>query len=129
MRGYMQLVDFMRELSDGIQEYLPEGQRTAILSLDEIVDCWMEKKSYLAIRSLEKDIVSFIEKDEAGDGSVYEILSWYDLLFAIERFDCEESELLLTVQAMIRKRASEEGRSVKDDVCRWIKRKAQTTKG
>ncbi|WP_341959732.1 hypothetical protein [Pseudomonas sp. RC10] len=123
----MQLVDFMRELSDGIQEYLPEDQRTAILNLDEIVDCWMEKKSYLAIRSLEKDIVSFIEKDEAGDGSVCEILSWYDLLFAIERFDCEESELLLTVLSMTRKRRSEEGRCVADDVWRWIKRKARTT--
>ncbi|WP_296178190.1 hypothetical protein [Pseudomonas sp. UBA1879] len=126
MRGYMQLIDFMRALSDGVQEYLPEAQRTAIQSLDEVVDCWMEKKSCLAIRSLERDIVSFIKKDEAGDGSVYEMLSWYDLLFALERFGCDETVLLLKVLSMIRKRVSEEGRSVTDDIWRWMKRKAPT---
>lgn len=124
MRGYMQLLDFMRELSDGIQEYLPESQRTAILTLDEIVDSWVEKKSCMAIRSLQKDIVSFVKKDEAGDGSVYEILSWYDLLFIPERFGCEEPELLLIVLSMIKKRVSEQNRSVAGDVWRWVRREA-----
>jgi len=120
----MQLLDFMRELSDGIQEYLPESQRTAILTLDEIVDSWVEKKSCMAILSLQKDIVSFVKKDEAGDGSVYEILSWYDLLFIPERFGCEEPELLLIVLSMIKERVSEQNRSVAGDVWRWVRREA-----
>lgn len=125
MRGYVQLVDFLRELSDGIQDHLPEDQRTTILSLDEVVTLWVRRKSRVAIRSLEKDIASFVEKDEANDDSVYEILFWYDLLFIPERFGCEEPELLLVVLSMIKQRASEESRSVADDVWRWMKRKAR----
>lgn len=62
MRGYNQLIDFMRELGDGIQDHLPEAQRTSVLTLDEIVTRWFYGKTYLEIRSLEKDIVSFVKK-------------------------------------------------------------------
>lgn len=123
MRGYMQLLDFMRELGDGIQDHLPEEQRTSVLTLDEIVTSWVDGKTYLQIRSLEKDIASFLKKDKAEDYSVYEILSWYDLLFIHERFGCEEPELLITVLPMIKRRVVEGKRSIFDDFKRWLTRK------
>lgn len=75
MRGYMQFLDFMRELGDGIQDHLPEEQRTSVLTLDEVVTNWVDGKTCLEIRSLEKDIASFLKKDQAEDYSVYELLS------------------------------------------------------
>lgn len=123
MRGYMELIDFLRDLGDGIQDHLPEDQRTSQLTLEEIVNNWVEKKSCMKIKSLEKDILSYVKKDNAKDYSVYEVLSWYDLLFIPERFDCEESELLLTVLSMIKKRVIEDRRSVLDDFRKWLKRK------
>ena len=52
MRGYMQFLDFMRELGDGIQDHLPEEQRTSVLTLDEVVTNWVDGKTCLEIRSL-----------------------------------------------------------------------------
>ncbi len=66
MRSYMELIYFMRELGDGIRDHLPEEQRTAQLSLDQIVAQWVDNKSCLAIRSLEKDISSYIKKSSGG---------------------------------------------------------------
>lgn len=43
MRGYMQLVDFMKELGDGILDYLPEDQRTEQLSVEVVIEQWMAK--------------------------------------------------------------------------------------
>lgn len=123
MRGYMQFLDFMRELGDGIQDHLPEEQRTSVLTLDEVVTNWVDGKTCLEIRSLEKDIASFLKKDQAEDYSVYELLSWYDLLFIPERFGCEEPEVLITVLPMIKKRVVEGKRSILDDFKRWLTRK------
>lgn len=128
MRGYNQLIDFMRELGDGIQDHLPEAQRTPVLTLDEIVTRWAGGKTYLEIRSLEKDIVSFVKKDAAKNYSVYEILSWYDLIFIPERFGCEELELLLTALAMIERRVAEDQRSIFDDFKRWMRHKCESAK-
>lgn len=94
MRSYMELIYFMRDLGDGVQDHLPEEQRIAQLSLEEIVAQWVDNKSYLAIRSLEKDISSYIKKSSVGDLSVDQIFFDFDLLFIPERFGCEEPELL-----------------------------------
>ena len=122
MRGYMQLLDFMRELADGIQEHLPAGQRTQVMSLDEIIDQWMAAKSYWAIRSLRKDIQRYLSKHAAGDYEVDEIFSWYDLLFVPDRFGCDERELLSEVVRMIEVRVIEQRRSVLDDLIRGVRR-------
>lgn len=56
MRGYTQLIDFMQDLGDGILDHLPEEHRVAILSVEDIVELWMQRKSYLQALSLKKDI-------------------------------------------------------------------------
>jgi hypothetical protein len=38
MRGYMELIDFMRDLGDGILDHLPEDQRLEILTTEEILE-------------------------------------------------------------------------------------------
>lgn len=43
MRGYTQLIDFMQDLGDGILDHLPEEQRVAILSVEDIVELWMQR--------------------------------------------------------------------------------------
>lgn len=73
MRSYMELIYFLRDLGDGIQDHLPEELRTGQLPLNVIVDQWVDKKTYFAIRSLEKDILSYIEKYKVGDFSVDQI--------------------------------------------------------
>ena len=56
MRGYMQLVDFMQDLGDGILDHLPEELRVGVLSVEEIVNLWMHRKSYFQALSLRRDI-------------------------------------------------------------------------
>ncbi|WP_268797457.1 hypothetical protein [Pseudomonas huanghezhanensis] len=90
MRGYMELVDFMKELGDGILDYLPEDQRDGQLTTEEIIEQWMSKKPYCAALSLRKDISTYIKLQKSGNLSVDEILSWYDLCFIPERFGVEE---------------------------------------
>ena len=91
MRGYMQLVDFMKELGDGILDYLPEDQRTEQLSVEGVIEQWMAKKSYFSALALKKDIATYIELQKSGNLTVDEILSWYDLSFIPERFGVEEN--------------------------------------
>lgn len=117
MRSYMELIYFMRELGDGIQDHLPEEQRTAQLSLDQIVAQWVDNKSCLAIRSLEKDISSYIKKSSGGDLSVDQIFFDFDLLFIPERFGCEEPELLGEVLLILKARVVNTNRSVQRLQC------------
>ncbi|WP_268799799.1 hypothetical protein [Pseudomonas huanghezhanensis] len=121
MRGYGELLDFMRDLSDGVQEYLPEELRTAQLSLNEIVDQWITGKSYLAIRSLQKDIASYVKKSNAGDFSVDELFFISDLVFTEEMFGCEEAVLLTKVLEMLKLRVEERRLSVLTDIQRWLR--------
>jgi hypothetical protein len=122
MRGYMQLLDFMRELADGIQEHLPAGERMQVMTLEEIVDQWMAAKSYWAIRSLRRDIRRYVSKHTAGDYEIDEIFAWYDLLFVPERFGCDERELLSEVLHMIEVKMIEQPRSVLDDLISGVRR-------
>ncbi|NAS98381.1 hypothetical protein CU665_04585 [Pseudomonas syringae pv. actinidifoliorum] len=90
MRGYMELVDFMKALGDGILDYLPEDQRVGQLTVEEIIERWMSNKSYCSACRLKNDVVNYIKLQSSGDLSVDEILSWYDLCFISERFGVEE---------------------------------------
>lgn len=90
MRGYMELIGFMKDLGDGILDYLPEDQRDGQLSVEEIIERWMVKKTYCSALSLRKDITTYIKLQRSGDFSVDEILSWYDLCFIPERLGVEE---------------------------------------
>ncbi|MFK3940924.1 hypothetical protein ACI2KC_04455 [Pseudomonas monteilii] len=101
MRGYTELVDFMKALGDGILDYLPEDQRVGQLSVEEIVEQWMLGKSYCAARSLRKDVEKYIKLQRAGDFSVDEILSWYDLCFIPERFGVEEHVFFSSILNLI----------------------------
>jgi len=112
----------MGDLSEVMQDHLPEELRAAPLTLDEIVDRWVARKSYLAIRSLEKDILSYAKKFAAGDYSVDELLELEDLLFIPERFGCDGPELLLLALLIIKKRMAVQRRSVLDDIRRWLRR-------
>lgn len=123
MRSYMELIYFMRELGDGIQDHLPEEQRTAPLSLDQIVAQWVDNKSCLAIRSLEKDISSYIKKSSVGGLSVDQIFFDFDLLFIPERFGCEEPELLGEVLLILKARVVNTNRSVLKDFSAWLRSK------
>lgn len=120
MRGYVELIDFMRELGDGIQDHLPEDQRNSKKPLEVIVSDWVDGKSFLEIRSLRGDILTYIKKYNAGDHSVDQILSDFDLVFIPERFGCEESILLAKVVLMIDGRVVEKRRSVLNDLCSWL---------
>jgi hypothetical protein len=102
---------------------LPEEQRTAPLSLDQIVAQWVDKKSCLAIRSLEKDISSYIKKSSVGDHSVDQIFFDFDLLFIPERFGCEEPELLGEVLLILKARVVNTNRSVLKDFSAWLRSK------
>ena len=123
MRSYMELIYFMRELGDGIQDHLPEEQRTAQLPLKTIVYEWVDSNSYLAIRSLQKDISSYIKKSSVGDFSVDQIFFDFDLLFIPERFGCEEPELLGEVLLMLKARVVDRKRSVLKDLAAWLRSK------
>lgn len=123
MRSYMELIYFLRDLGDGIQDHLPEELRTGQLPLNVIVDQWVDKKTYFAIRSLEKDILSYIEKHKVGDFSVDQILFDFDLLFIPERFGCEEPELLGEVLLMLKARVVDRKRSVLKDLAAWLRSK------
>ncbi|KPY11212.1 hypothetical protein G0D98_25160 [Pseudomonas savastanoi pv. phaseolicola] len=90
MRGYMELISFMKELSDGILDHLPEEQRVGQLTVEEVIEKWMSSKSYCSSLSLRKDIETYISLQKSGDFSVDEILSWYDLCFIPERFGVDE---------------------------------------
>ena len=61
MRGYMQLIDFMQGLGDGILDHLPEELRVGVLSVEEIVNLWMQRKSYFQALSF-KEGHSFLRK-------------------------------------------------------------------
>jgi hypothetical protein len=119
----MELIYFLRDLGDGIQDHLPEELRTGQLPLNVIVDQWVDKKTYFAIRSLEKDILSYIEKYKVGDFSVDQILFDFDLLFIPERFGCEEPELLGEVLLMLKARVVDRKRSVLKDLAAWLRSK------
>ncbi|CAM3398253.1 hypothetical protein BZK31_26105 [Pseudomonas floridensis] len=90
MREYMELISFMKELSDGILDHLPEEQRVGQLTVEEVIEKWMSSKSYCSSLSLRKDIETYISLQKSGDFSVDEILSWYDLCFISERFGVDE---------------------------------------
>jgi hypothetical protein len=101
MRGFMELIDFMKHLADGVLNYLPGDQRVGQLTAVEVLDEWMNGKSYFAARSLRNDLKSYISLYKSGDYSVDEILSWYDLSFIPERFGCEEWELFTSLLCSI----------------------------
>lgn len=101
MRGYMQLIDFMRELGDGILDHLPEEQRIGILDTEKIVENWMLRKSYLQALSLKKDITTYADLYKTGDYAVDEILADYDLCFIPERFGVEEHIFLTSILGLI----------------------------
>ncbi|MCF5710771.1 hypothetical protein GIV19_26480 [Pseudomonas syringae] len=97
----MQLIDFMRELGDGILDHLPEEQRTGQLPTEEIIEQWMAKKSYFAALSLRRDVTTYIKLQRSGNLEVDEILSWYDLCFIPERFGIEEHIFLTSILDLI----------------------------
>ncbi|NWB90585.1 hypothetical protein HX776_13010 [Pseudomonas agarici] len=101
MRGYMELIDLMKSLGDGILDYLPEDQRTGQLTVEEIIDQWMAKKSYFSALSLRKDVTNYIKLQRSGNFEVDEILSWYDLCFIPERFGVEEHIFLTSILGLI----------------------------
>lgn len=101
MQGYMELIDFMKRLAEGILDYLPEDQRVGQPTVDQVIEEWMRGKSYFAARSLRSDLKSYIELHKSGDCSVDEILSWYDLSFIPESFGCEEWELFMSILCSI----------------------------
>ena len=101
MRGYMELIDFMKSLGDGILDYLPEDQRTGQLTIEEIIEQWMAKKSYFSALSLRKDVTTYIKLQRSGNFEVDEILSWYDLCFIPERFGVEEHIFLTSILDLI----------------------------
>lgn len=114
------LLDFMGAMSEGIQAHLPEGQRNALLTVDEVVARWVDAKNYWAISSLEFDLKSYIKKHGQGDYSVDQILSDYDLLFIWDRFEVEEIEWLAEVLAKVRNHVAMTRRSYFNDVWMWI---------
>ncbi|WP_256737562.1 hypothetical protein [Pseudomonas sp. dw_358] len=97
----MQLIDFMRELGDGILDHLPEEQRIGILDIEKIVENWMLRKSYLQALSLKKDITTYADLYKTGDYAVDEILADYDLCFIPERFGVEEHIFLTSILGLI----------------------------
>lgn len=122
MRSYHQLFSFMCDLGDGIQDHLPEEMRTEQLAVEEIVNLWVDKKSYLAIRSLKKDILTYVKKCDEADFSLDAIFPYDDfLLFIPERFDCEESVLFSRVVPMIERREAETNRSLLNDIVKWFR--------
>ncbi|MNJ30454.1 hypothetical protein D3C77_250520 [compost metagenome] len=120
MRGYMELLDFMRDLADGIQEHLPEDQRTGQLSVEEIIDQWVEKKSYFAALSLRKDIATYAKLYEVGDYSVDQLLSDYDLCFIPERFGCDNTVFLAKVRGVIDERIAKKKELLLKKYFRWL---------
>ena len=42
MRGYMEFIDFMKHLADGVLDYLPEDQRVGQLTVDQVIEEWMQ---------------------------------------------------------------------------------------
>ncbi|MGY2183772.1 hypothetical protein [Pseudomonas agarici] len=97
----MELIDLMKSLGDGILDHLPEDQRTGQLTVEEIIDQWMAKKSYFSALSLRKDVTNYIKLQRSGNFEVDEILSWYDLCFIPERFGVEEHIFLTSILGLI----------------------------
>lgn len=95
MREFTQLIDFMKDLGVGVLDHLPEEQRIKILSVEEIVDLWMQQKSYLQALSLRKDITSYVRLVAVEDDSVDQLFADFDLCFIQDRFGCED-EVFLT---------------------------------
>ena len=120
----MELIHFVKALGDGVQDHLPEVQRTAQVPLAEVVNKWVDAKSWVAIRSLEKDISSYIKKVGMGDFSVDRIFFDFDLLFIPERFGCEEPVLLGEVLLMLRGRVVDTERSLFSDLGGWLRSKS-----
>lgn len=120
MRGYMELLDFMRDLADGIQEHLPEDQRAGLLSVEEVIDQWMGKKSYFAVLSLRKDIEVYAKLYEAGDYSVDQLLSDYDLCFIPDRFGCDNTVFLIKVRGLIDERIAKKKELFLKKCFRWL---------
>lgn len=75
MRGYMELIDFMKSLGDGILDYLPEDPKTGQLTIKEIIEQWMAKKSYFSALSLRRDVTTYIKLQRSGNSEADEILS------------------------------------------------------
>ncbi|MGE6384916.1 hypothetical protein ACQKEN_04495 [Pseudomonas sp. NPDC078416] len=97
----MQLIDFMQDLGDGILDHLPEELRVGVLSVEEIVNLWMQRKSYFQALSLRRDIISYAKRYEAGDYSVDEVFDDFDLCFIPERFGCEEHVFLIGLLGLL----------------------------
>jgi hypothetical protein len=38
----MELIDFMKHLADGVLDYLPEDQRVGQLTVDQVIEEWMQ---------------------------------------------------------------------------------------
>ncbi|OQR32536.1 hypothetical protein BWR59_11245 [Pseudomonas sp. Bc-h] len=122
MRSYRQLYSFMCDLGDGIQDHLPEEVRTEQLSVEGVVILWVDKKSYLAIRSLKKDMMAYLKKCDEMDYSLDAIFPYDDnLLFVLERFGYEESVLFSQVLPMIQQREAETHRSLLADLVKWFR--------
>lgn len=101
MRGYMELIDFMKSLGDGILDHLPEDQRTGQFTIEGIIEQWMANKSYLSALSLRKDVTTYMKLQQSGNFEVDEVLSWYDLCFIPERFGVEEHIFLASILGLI----------------------------
>jgi hypothetical protein len=112
----------MCDLGDGIQDHLPEEVRTEQLSVEEVVILWVDKKSYLAIRSLKRDMMAYLKKCDEMDYSLDAIFPYDDnLLFVLERFGYEESVLFSQVLPMIQQREAETHRSLLADLVKWFR--------
>ncbi|MFJ4068366.1 hypothetical protein ACIPW4_24110 [Pseudomonas sp. NPDC089996] len=121
MRGYMELVDFMKALGDGLLVYLPDDQRVGQLSVEEIIEQWMAKKSYFSARALRKDIAIYIALQKSGDFTVDEILSWYDLSFIPERFGVEENVFFTRILGLIESHVAKKKKALLAKCCVWLR--------
>lgn len=97
----MELIDFMRDLGDGILDHLPEDQRLEILNTEEILERWMQGKSYLQALSLKKDIINYAQLSESGNYYVDKIFYDFDLCFIPEQFGVEENIFLTGILRLI----------------------------
>lgn len=101
MREYMELIDFLKEVGDGILDHLPEKERVNILTAEEIIKQWMQRKTYLQALSLRKDIVSYTKLHERADYSVDEVFADFDVCFIPERFGVDEPTFLTGILGSI----------------------------
>ncbi len=120
MRSYMQLIDFMKSLADGILDYLPGDQRAGQLTIEEIIERWMAEKSYFSALSLRKDITTYIKLQKTGNFQVDEILSWYDLCFIPDRFGVEEHTFLTSILGSIDDHIKKKRKTSIAKYCGWL---------